>query len=54
MQSAVLAAAVLTLSSSALSDELLVISDQNRDQSTLAAIATNGRTTNAAPRTAGT
>jgi hypothetical protein len=53
-QSAVLTAAVLRLSSSALTDDWLLINDQNCGQSTLAATAISGTTTNAAPMTAGT
>ena len=53
-QSAVLAAAVLRLSNSAVLDEGLVISDQKFGQSTLIAIANSGRTTNTVPRAAGT
>jgi hypothetical protein len=52
--SAVLAAAVRRLSSSADSDAGLVISDQNRGQSTLAATAMRGTATNNAPSAAGT
>src|ERR1700755_1552693 len=51
--STVLAAAVLRLSSRAVFDEELVISDQKFGQSTLIAIASSGSTTNRAPRAAG-
>ncbi len=50
---AVLAAAVRRLSSNADNDAALVINDQNRGQSTLAAIATNGTATKSAPSAAG-
>src|SRR6516225_3834445 len=50
---AVLAAAVLRLSSSAVLDEGLVISDQKFGQSALIAIATSGRTTKTVPAAAG-
>jgi hypothetical protein len=50
----VLAVAVRRLSSSADSDAGLVINDQNRGQSTFAAIAMSGTATNSAPRAAGT
>jgi hypothetical protein len=49
----VLAADVLRLSSRAVSDDCVVISDKNRGHSTLAAIATRGRTTKIAPTAAG-
>ena len=54
MHAAVLARAVRKLSSSAVNDDVLVISDQNRGQSTLVATATNGKTTKIAPIAAGT
>jgi hypothetical protein len=54
MQSTVLAAAVLRLSSSAVNDDVLVISDQKLGQSTLAATAISGRMTKIAPMAAGT
>src|SRR5690349_22041420 len=50
----VLAAAVLRLSSSAVVDDSLEISTQKRGQSTLAATAISGTTTNSAPIAAGT
>jgi len=50
----VLAAAVLRLRTSAVTDESLLMSSRNRDQSTFAATAISGRTTNNAPRAAGT
>src|SRR6516225_49259 len=53
-QRTVLAAAVLRLSSSAVLDEGLVISDQKLGQSTLIAIANSGSTTNTVPTAAGT
>ena len=49
-----LAAAVLRLSTSAVTDDWLVISDQKCGQSTLAATAISGTTTNSAPIAAGT
>src|SRR5438309_6310305 len=53
-QSSVLAAAVFRLSSSAVVDDELVISDQKFVQSTLIAIANSGNTTKVAPSAAGT
>jgi hypothetical protein len=53
MHRVVLAADVFRLSFRAVNDEVLVISDQNCDQSTLAAIATSGSTTKIAPAAAG-
>src|SRR3954465_9893885 len=53
-QSAVLAAAVLRLSASAVVDDSLEINDQKFGQSTLAATAISGTTTNSAPIAAGT
>ncbi len=50
----VLAAAVFRLSTSAATDDGLVISDQKCGQSTLAATAISGTTTNSAPNAAGT
>src|SRR5689334_11459290 len=52
--SAVLAAAVLRLNTSAVVDDSLLINDQKFGQSTLTAIASNGTTTNNAPIAAGT
>src|SRR5271165_2955665 len=52
--SAVLAAAVFRLSSSAVFEEGLVISDQKFAQSTLTAIASSGSTTKSVPTAAGT
>ena len=52
--SAVLAPAVLRLSTSAVVDDSLVINDQKCGQSTLAATAISGNTTNSAPIAAGT
>ena len=51
--SAVLAAAVFRLSSSAVVADGLVISDQKCGQSTLTATASSGSTTNSAPTAAG-
>src|SRR5215204_4154083 len=51
--SVVLAAAVLRLSISAVVDDSLLISDQKCGQSTLAATAISGTTTNNAPTAAG-
>ena len=51
--SAVLAAAVLRLSTSAVIEDGLVIRDQKFGQSTFAAIAISGSTTNSAPTAAG-
>ena len=51
--SAVLAAAVLRLSTSAVVDDSLVINDQKCGQSTFAATAIRGTTTNSAPMAAG-
>ena len=48
-----LAAEVLRLSTSAVVDDSLLISDQKFGQSTLAAIAISGTTTNSAPIAAG-
>jgi hypothetical protein len=50
----VLAAAVFKLNTSAVTDDWLVINDQKWGQSTLAATATSGSTTNSAPTAAGT
>jgi len=52
-QSAVLAAEVLRLSTNAVVDDSLLISDQKFGQFTLAAIAISGTTTNSAPIAAG-
>src|SRR5574337_71257 len=52
--SAVLAAAVFRLSSSAVTEDGLAISGQKCAQSTFTATATSGKTTNAAPIPAGT
>ena len=52
--STVLAAAVLRLSTSAVIEDGLVISDKKCGQSTLAATAISGSTTNSAPTAAGT
>src|SRR5271168_2682786 len=53
-QTTVLAAAVFRLSTSAVFDDELVISDQKFGQSTLIATANSGSTTNMVPATAGT